>query len=132
MPPHSAALPRIQRFFTPCLARQAIDQGADHAIIRGCWVPWVHGQQFKGTGSAKEARKVTLALEADAKFKLELAARKGYERCEKMPAGSSSRSAALKTLIRRFPGTLYADKAKEAVESAGVASAAGKQARADK
>ena len=88
--------------------------------------------QLKGTGSAKEARKVALALEADAKFKLELAARKGYERCEKMPAGSSSRSAALKILMKRFPGTLYADKAKEAVESAGVASTAGKQARADK
>jgi thiol-disulfide isomerase/thioredoxin/ribosomal protein S20 len=89
------------------------------------------GVQFKGTASAKEARKAALALEADSKFKRELAAKKAYERCEKMPAGSSSRATALKTLIRRFDGTLYADKAKQAVESAGV-STAGKQVRAGK
>ena len=48
------------------------------------------GLQLKGTDSAKEAKKVVLALEADSKFKRELAAKKAYERCEKMPPGSSS------------------------------------------
>ncbi|MGO9115418.1 MAG: peroxiredoxin family protein [Thermoguttaceae bacterium] len=84
------------------------------------------GLQLKGSASAREARKVALSLEADTKFKRELTAKKAYERCEKMPAGSLSRTTALKTLIKRFEGTVYADKAKEAVESAGVAATAGK------
>ena len=77
------------------------------------------GLQLKGTGSAKEAKKVALALEATSKFKREYAAKKAYERCEKLPAGTSSRSTALKTMIKRFEGTVYGDKAKEAVAKAG-------------
>jgi hypothetical protein len=86
------------------------------------------GLQLKGTGSAKEARKVALALEADSDFKRELTARKAYLKLQKSPANASSRAAALKTLIKRFDGTVYGDKAKEAVAGA----TAGKQARADK
>jgi thiol-disulfide isomerase/thioredoxin/ribosomal protein S20 len=90
------------------------------------------GLQLKGTSGAKEAKKVALALEADSKFKREYAAKKAYERCEKMPAGSRARATALKTLIKRFEGTVYGDKAKEAVESAGVTTKADTQVRADK
>jgi thiol-disulfide isomerase/thioredoxin len=75
------------------------------------------GLQLKGTASAKEAKKVALALEADSTFKRELAAKKAYERCEKMSGTASSRATALKTLVKRFEGTVYADKAKEAVEA---------------
>jgi thiol-disulfide isomerase/thioredoxin len=81
--------------------------------------------QLKGTDSAKLARKAVLALEGDSKFKRELAAKKAYERCEKMPP-SASRTTALKTLIKRFDGTLYSEKAKEAVESASLAAKTGK------
>ena len=74
--------------------------------------------QLKGTDTAKSAKKAALALEANGKFKRELAAKKAYERCEKMPADSSNRSTAMKVLIKRFEGTVYGDKAKEAVASA--------------
>ncbi|MGA2258317.1 MAG: TlpA disulfide reductase family protein, partial [Thermoguttaceae bacterium] len=84
------------------------------------------GLQLKGSDSAKLARKAALALEADPKFKRELAAKKAYERCEKTPA-ITSRATALKTLIKRFEGTIYANKAKEAVESAGLSPKAAKQ-----
>ena len=72
------------------------------------------GLQLKGTESAKEAKKFVLTLDADAKFKREYAAKKAYERCEKLPAGSSARATALKTLVKRFEGTVYGDKAKAA------------------
>jgi thiol-disulfide isomerase/thioredoxin/ribosomal protein S20 len=85
------------------------------------------GLQLKGSASAKEAKKVALALEADAKFKRELTARKAYERCEKMPVGSSARGTALKTLIKRFEGTIYAEKAKGMIDSASSAAAGGKK-----
>ena len=73
------------------------------------------GLQLKGTDSAKEAKKVLLALEADATFKRELLAKKAYERCVKMPSTSISRATALKVLIKRFDGTHYAEKAKAEV-----------------
>ncbi len=84
------------------------------------------GLQLKGSATAREAKKVTSSLEADSKFKRELTAKKAYERCDKMPAGSPGRTTALKTLIKRFDGTVYAEKAKEAIESAKVAVAAEK------
>jgi thiol-disulfide isomerase/thioredoxin len=91
------------------------------------------GLQLKGSGSAKEAKKVALSLEADSAFKRELAAKKAYERWEKMPANSSNRATALKTLIKRFDGTFYGDKAKEAgAAPAGGTAKADKQARAEK
>ncbi len=77
------------------------------------------GVQLKGTGSAKEAKKVILTLEADSNFKRECLAKKAYERCEKMPAGSSARATALKILVKRFEGTVYGEKAKEAVAPTG-------------
>ncbi len=81
------------------------------------------GLQLKGTDSAKEAKKVILSLEGDAKFKRELLAKKAYERCVKMPSTSSSRATALKVLVKRFDGTYYGDKAKEEVSPSGVAAA---------
>ena len=82
------------------------------------------GLQLKGSSGALEARKVILALEAESKFKRELSAKKAYERCEKLPA-NSGRATALKVLVQRFGGTLYADKAKEVVAPAGDTAKAG-------
>lgn len=84
------------------------------------------GLQLKGSGTAKEAKKVVLQLEADAKFKRELTAKKAYEKCERMPANSSARVTALKGLAKRFDGTTFGEKAKEAVASAGVTGKPGK------
>ena len=81
--------------------------------------------QFKGTESAKQAKKAAQALETNAKFKRELLAKNAFDRCERTPA-TTSRASALKALIKRFDGTLYADKAKEALESAGGAAKTGK------
>ncbi len=84
------------------------------------------GLQLKGTESAKEAWKVALKLEADSQFKREVAAKKAFERCEKMPPDAPGRSKALVGMVKRFEGTVYGGKAKEAVASLSGTAKSGK------
>jgi hypothetical protein len=81
--------------------------------------------QLKGSAAAKEAKKTALSLESNAKFRRELAAKKAFERWEQMPSDSPGRSKALTALVKRFDGTVYGGKAKEAV-AANVPVKAGK------
>lgn len=74
---------------------------------------------FKSSAQAKDARKVELSLEADAKFKRELAAKKAYEKCEQSSADVKHKTTAMKRLARTFAGTQYGEKAKTAAEGAG-------------
>jgi thiol-disulfide isomerase/thioredoxin len=74
---------------------------------------------FKSSAQAKDARKVELSLEADAKFKRELAAKRAYEKCALSSADAKHKSTAMKTLAKRFAGTQYGEKAKGAGEEKG-------------
>jgi thiol-disulfide isomerase/thioredoxin len=75
--------------------------------------------RFKSSSQAKDARKVALSLEGDAKFKRELLAKRAYEKCAQSSADAKRKSTAMKTLAKRFPGTEYGEKAKTAGDEGG-------------
>jgi thiol-disulfide isomerase/thioredoxin len=75
--------------------------------------------RFKSSSQAKDARKVALSLEGDAKFKRELTAKRAYEKCTQSSADAKRKATAMKTLAKRFAGTEYGEKAKTAGDEGG-------------
>jgi len=72
--------------------------------------------RFKSSAQGKDARKLVLSLEGDAKFKRELAAKRAYDKCQQSAGSAKHKASAMRSLAKRFEGTQYGEKAKTAAE----------------